>query len=97
MLRYWIHLLQEKRLYCSTCNAITSHRILAREPFSIHAEIPPEIPLVCQCKICESFVIAFSHEIFFGTKNAKAEYAKPQATTKKKQQRRHLVFNSAAS
>ena len=76
MLRYWIHLLQEKRLYCSTCNAITSHRILAREPFSIHAEIPPEIPLVCQCKICESFVIAFSHEIFFGTKNAKAEYAK---------------------
>lgn len=76
MLRFWTQKILGKRFYCAECCAITSHSILAREPFSLHGEIPPDIPLVCQCKVCETFFVAFSGEIYFGLQPPKEDYAK---------------------
>ena len=76
MLRSWTYKLIEKRFYCAECGAISPHSIFSREPFSLHAGVPFGVPLVCQCKNCQSFFVAFSQEVYFGTYPFNAEYAK---------------------
>ncbi len=76
MLRFWKHRILEKKLYCAECRAITSHGVLSKEPFSVRGEIPPDIPLVCQCGVCESFFAVFSKELYFGDLRQNEDYAK---------------------
>ena len=76
MLRSWTYKLIEKRFYCAECGAICPHSIFSREPFSLHAGVPFGVPLVCQCKNCKSFFVAFSQEVYFGIYPFNAEYAK---------------------
>lgn len=76
MLRSWTYKLIEKKFYCAECSAISTYSIYSREPFSVHAGVPFGIPLVCRCKLCETFFVAFSQELYFGKPSFNAEYAK---------------------
>lgn len=76
MLRSWTYKLIDKRFYCAECSAISTHSIFSREPFSVHAGVSFGIPLVCRCKVCETFFVAFSQEVYFGKPPFNAEYAK---------------------
>ncbi len=76
MLRTWTHRILNRMLYCKECRAITRHDVLARETFSIHCAVRPEIPLVCRCSVCGAFFVAFSHEMYFEHPEDGSEYAK---------------------
>lgn len=76
MLRYWTRQILERKFYCKECRAITSHELLAREDVSAYGPLPSGVPLVCRCKLCETFFVVFSQELFLGTLPGHAEYAK---------------------
>ena len=76
MLRIWTHRILDRMLYCKECRAITRHEILAKETFSVHCAVRPDIPLVCKCSVCGAFFVAFSREMYFGHPEDGSEYAK---------------------
>lgn len=76
MLKIWTQKILDRMLYCKDCRAITRHDILAKEMFSVHCAVRPEIPLVCKCSVCGAFFVAFSREMYFGRPSEGSEYAK---------------------
>lgn len=76
MLRYWTRWILERKFYCKECRTITSHAVLAREDVPAYGVLPSGVPLVCRCKLCETFFVVFSQELYQGTLPGHAEYAK---------------------
>jgi osmotically-inducible protein OsmY len=76
MRKAFLYPITSELLFCRRCQKVCSHQIFAREPYSTRGGIRPHIPLLCSCKICSTYFIAFSQEFNFFCDSHKSEYVK---------------------
>lgn len=65
-----------KKLFCRRCQVVSDHKLMAQDAYSISGGMQPHIPLLCSCKICGTYFIAYSQEFNFFCDSHKSEYTK---------------------